>query len=264
MEGLVHSDTRINFAIHEEDRESEINIEGGEVEAQEIGAVNDGGQQVQSGAPAFGIGAGNDEQVPALAAAPGFPIGAFNNRVQQEPDDEYIIDDGEAPGFGIEAGNRVWPEPDEEYIIDDGGAPGFGIEAGNDVDWQRHRGWPVHLRGGPVHPEGGRMHGVRPMHPGYRGGGPIHPGYLGVGPVHPEGYLGGGLVHLGPVHPGYLGAYPGGGPVHPGPVCMHGVWPMHPGGGPMHGVWSMHLSGPVYLGPQELGIPNLPHDFEEG
>jgi hypothetical protein len=36
MEGLVHSDTHINFAIHGEDRESEINIEGGEVEAQEI------------------------------------------------------------------------------------------------------------------------------------------------------------------------------------------------------------------------------------
>jgi hypothetical protein len=37
MEGLVHSDTHINFAIHGEDRESGINIEGGEVEAQEIG-----------------------------------------------------------------------------------------------------------------------------------------------------------------------------------------------------------------------------------
>ena len=57
MEGLVHSDTHINFAIHGEDRKSEINIEGGEVEAQEIDAVNDGGQWVQSGAPAFGIGA---------------------------------------------------------------------------------------------------------------------------------------------------------------------------------------------------------------
>jgi hypothetical protein len=43
MEGLVHSNTHINFAIHGEDRESEINIEGGEVEAQEIGAVTDGG-----------------------------------------------------------------------------------------------------------------------------------------------------------------------------------------------------------------------------
>ena len=91
MEGFVHSDTHINFAIHGEDRESGMNIEGGEVEAQEIGAVNDGGKRVQSGAHAFGIGAGNEEQMPALAAAPGFPIGAFNDRVWQEPDDEYII-----------------------------------------------------------------------------------------------------------------------------------------------------------------------------
>jgi hypothetical protein len=249
MEGLVHSDTHIKFAIHGEDRESEINIEGGEVDAQEIGAVNDGGQWVQSGAPAFGIGAGsdeqmpvqegapalgigagNDEQVPAVAAAPGFPIGAFNYRVWQEPDDS------EAPGFGIQAGNGVdwqrhgeWHQDIDDiigYIINDGGAPGFGIEAGNVVDW-------------PVHP----------------GGGPMHPGYLGGGPVHP------GLMH------------PGGGP-------MHGVWPvnlgggpMHPGGvpvlgGPMDGVWSMHLAGPVHLGPQEHGNPNLSHlfpdDFEEG
>ena len=40
-----------------------------------------------------------------------------------------------------------------DYIINDGGAPGFGIEAGNDV------GGPVHLGGGPVHPGGGPMHG---------------------------------------------------------------------------------------------------------
>jgi hypothetical protein len=32
-----------------------MNIEGGEVEAQEIGAVNDGGKRLQSGAHAFGI-----------------------------------------------------------------------------------------------------------------------------------------------------------------------------------------------------------------
>jgi hypothetical protein len=254
MEGLVHSDTHINFAIHGEDRESEINIEGGEVEAQEIG-----------GAPGFGIEAGNGVDWPRHGVWP-------------EPDEEYIIDDGGAPGFGIEAGNGVdwqrhgeWPEEEyiDEYIIDDAGAPGFGIEAGNDVDW------PVHLGGGPVHPGGGRMHGVWPMHPGYPGDGPMHPGY-GGGPVHLGGYPGDG-----PVHPGYLG----GGPVHPGGGPMHGVWPVnigggpmhpggvpvHPGGGPMHGVWSMHLAGPVYLGPQEHGIPNLPHlfpddsdDFEEG
>ena len=79
MEGLVHSDTHINFAIHGEDRESEINIEGGEVEEQEIGAVNDGGKRVQSGAPAFGIGAVNDEGQWVQSGAHAFGIGAGND-----------------------------------------------------------------------------------------------------------------------------------------------------------------------------------------
>jgi hypothetical protein len=44
-----------------------------------------------------------------------------------------------------------------DYIINDGGAPGFGIEAGNVVDW------PVHPGGGPMHP--GYL-GGGPVHPG--------------------------------------------------------------------------------------------------
>jgi hypothetical protein len=182
---------------------------------------------------------------------------------------DYIINDGGAPGFGIEAGNDVggpvhpgggpmhgeWPEPEEEYIddiidyiINDGGAPGFGIEAGNDV-------------GGPVHPGGGPMHGEWPepeeeyiddiidyiINDGAAPGFGIEAGNDVDWPVH----LGGGPVHPGLVHPG-------GGPMHPGGVPVLGG----------HGVWSMHLAGPVYLGPQEHGIPNLPHlfpdDFEEG
>ena len=111
--------------------------------------------------------------MPAVAVPPGFPIGAFNYRVWQEPDDEYIIDDSAAPGFGIEAGNGVdWQRHGEwhqdiddiiDYIINDGGAPGFGIEAGNVVDW--------------------------PVHPGYLGGGRVHPGLMhpGGGPMHPGG-----------------------------------------------------------------------------
>jgi hypothetical protein len=264
MEGFVHSDTHINFAIHGEDRESGMNIEGGEVEAQEIGAVNDGGKRVQSGAPAFGIGAvndegqrvqsgahafgigaGNEEQMPALAAAPGFPIGAFNDRVWPEPNDQYIFDDGEAPGFGIGAGYGVDWQPDEEYIIDDGGAPGFGIEAGNDVDWQRHTVWPVQAE---------PMHGVWPVQAG-----PMH----GAWPMQ----IGGGQVLAGPMN----GVWPmqlGGGPVLAGPI--NGVWPMQLGG-PIYLAGPMHLGGLVHLGPQELGIPNLPHpfpfiphDFEDG
>jgi hypothetical protein len=134
MEGLVHSDTHINFAIHGEDRESEINNKGGEVETQEIGAVNDGRQRVQSGAPAFGIGAGSDEQMPVQEGAPAFGICAGN--------DEQVPAVAAAPGFPIGAFNyRVWQEPDDEYIIDDSEAPGFGIQAGNDVDWQRHGEW---------------------------------------------------------------------------------------------------------------------------
>jgi hypothetical protein len=113
----------------------------------------------------------------------------------------------------------VWPEPNDEYIFDDGGAPGFGIEAGNVVDWLRHGVWSVLA---------GPMHGVWPMQ-------------LGGGPMQ----QGGGLLLVGP---------------------SHGVWSMQLGGGlvlagPMHEVWLMHLGGPVHLGPQELGIPNLPHPF---
>jgi hypothetical protein len=72
--------------------------------------------------------------MPFLAATPGFPIGGFNDRVWPEKTDEARF------GFWVH-NNRVWLEPDDEYIFDDGEEPGFVIEVGNGVYWSRHGVW---------------------------------------------------------------------------------------------------------------------------
>jgi hypothetical protein len=75
-----------------------MNIQCGEVEAQEIGGVNDGGQWVKSGAPAFGIGAVNNGGKRVKYGALEFGFGVVNDQGQQ-------MQSG-AHAFGIGVGNE--------------------------------------------------------------------------------------------------------------------------------------------------------------